>query len=107
MVSAQLNQLMSKAPELPSAQAAATAAQVAANEADAILDSLNVPHIGASSVPANVSMVPPPSSSGSSSGPGPASITDVEKEDSSDESNGDLDEAGKGMTTRRVLRRKE
>lgn len=58
------------------------AAQVAANEADAILDSLQMPNMP-SSVPSNVTAVP------SGAGPGPASITDAEKEDSSDESNGE------------------
>jgi hypothetical protein len=63
------------------------AAQVAASEADAILDSLQMPHIP-SSVPTNVTVVP---SSGA------ASITDVEKEDSSDESNGEADDAGRSI----------
>jgi hypothetical protein len=61
------------------------AAQVAASEADAILDSLQMPHMPAS-VPSNVTVVP---SSGA------ASITDVEKEDSSDESNGEADDAAR------------
>jgi len=103
VIMSQLNQLM-KAPELTSDDAAATAAQVAANEADAILDSLEMPHIEASSVPSNVTVVPP-SCSGSSTGA--ASVTDVEKEDSSDESHGDLNDEAKGMTTRRALRSKE
>jgi hypothetical protein len=103
MVMSQLNQPL-KAPELTSDDAAATAAQVAANEADAILDSLEMPHIESSSVPSNVTVVPA-SCCGSSTGP--ASITDVEKEDSSDESHGDLDDGTKGMTTRRMLRRKD
>jgi len=68
------------------------AAQVAACEADAILDSLQMPHMPTSvpsnmmptSVPSNVMVVP-----AGGAGPGPASITDVEKEDSSDESNGE------------------
>lgn len=57
------------------------AAQVAACEADAILDSLQMPHMPAS-VPANVTVVP---------NTGTVSITDGEKEDSSDESNGDTE----------------
>lgn len=61
------------------------AAQVAASEADAILDSLQMPHMPAS-VPANVTVL---------NSDGPASITDVEKEDSSDESNGDTDDAAR------------
>ena len=103
MVMSQLNQLV-KTPEITSDDAAATAAQVAANEADAILDSLEMPHIEPATVPSNVTLGPT-SCSGSSNGP--ASITDAEKEDSSDESHDDLDEAAKGMTTRRVLRRKD
>jgi hypothetical protein len=103
VVMSQLNQLM-KAPELTSDDAAATAAQVAANEADAILDSLEMPHIEASSVPSNVNIV---AASCSGSSTGPASITDLEKEDSSDESHGDLDESTKGMTSRRALRSNE
>ena len=59
------------------------AAQVAASEADAILDSLQMPHMPAS-VPPNVTVLP-----STGAGPGPASITDAEKEDSSDESNGE------------------
>mmetsp|Transcript_5220 Transcript_5220/g.12487 ORF Transcript_5220/g.12487 Transcript_5220/m.12487 type:complete len:641 (+) Transcript_5220:203-2125(+) len=68
------------------------AAQVAASEADAILDSLQMPHMPAS-VPSNVTVVP-------STGAGPASITDAEKEDSSDErSNGEtLDGSQKIMS---------
>lgn len=79
---------------------AAEAAQVAACEADAILDSLQMPLIAPTSIPSNVT-IKPTACAGTS---GPASITDVEKEDSSDESNHDSEEA---MTTRRVLRRKE
>jgi hypothetical protein len=79
---------------------AAAAAQVAACEADAILDSLQMPHIEPSAVPSNVTV-----QGGSFSDP--ASITDVEKDSSSDESNDDTEVATKGMTTRRVLRRKD
>jgi hypothetical protein len=84
------------------AAAAAAAAQVAACEADAILDSLQMPHIEAS-VPANVSvqLVEPSSCSGSSSG---ESVTSLEK----DESELFLTEGGAesaaDITTRRVLR---
>ena len=63
------------------ASAAAAAAEVAASEADAILDSLQMPHIE-TAVPSNVNVVLP-SCSGSSSG---ASMTSLDKEDSSDES---------------------
>ena len=57
------------------------AAAQAACEADAILDSLQMP-----SVPSNVTVMPSVVSAGA------ASITDVEKEDSSDGSNGDSEE---------------
>ena len=67
------------------------AAQVAASEADAILDSLQMPHMPAS-VPSNVTVVP-------NSGTGPASITDGEKEDSSDESNGDTVDGNQKVMT--------
>jgi hypothetical protein len=83
---------------------AAVAAQVAACEADMILDSLQMPHIEPAPVPSNVNVVVP-ASCGSASGP--ASITDIEKEDSSDESNTDDSSKTEGMTTRRVLRRKD
>ena len=63
------------------------AAQVAASEADAILDSLQMPHIDTTSVPSNVTLLSSSVVSASA-----ASITDVEKEDSSDESNGDAEE---------------
>lgn len=85
--------------------AAAAAAQVAAFEADAILDSLQMPHIEAS-VPANVTVqvVPPSSCSGSSSG---ESVTSLEKDESelflTPEG---ADESAAGMTTRRILRSK-
>jgi len=69
------------------------AAQVAASEADAILDSLEMPHI-ATSVPSNVTVVPASA----------ASITDGEKSDSSDESNGDSEDRDKAVATRRALR---
>ena len=56
------------------------AAQVAASNADAILDSLQMPHI-ATSAPNKVCVLPAISA---------ASVTDGEKSDSSDESNGDV-----------------
>jgi hypothetical protein len=55
-----------------------TAAHLAASKADAILDSLQMPHIATSGVP-KASVVPVVSA---------ASITDGEKSDSSDESHG-------------------
>lgn len=98
MVMSQLNHIF-KVNEVTNTEfdaAAAAAAQVAASEADAILDSLQMPHIEMEPVPTNVTLV---------SANGPASITDVEKEDSSDESNGDETEDGaKGVATRRGLR---
>jgi hypothetical protein len=70
------------------------AAQVAASEADAILDSLQMPHIPTASVPVNVNVVRVS-----------ASITDGEKSDSSDESNGDVEQEGaKALASRRALR---
>lgn len=96
MVMSQLNHIF-KVNEVTNTEFdAAAAAQVAASEADAILDSLQMPHIEMEPVPTNVTLVP---------ANGPASITDVEKEDSSDESNGDETEDGaKRMATRRGLR---
>jgi hypothetical protein len=79
---------------------AAAAAQVAASEADAILDSLQMPHIAAPSIPSKINVVPP--SSGSTTG---SSI--CEKEDPSDSSDKEEDQDGEGMSTRRVLRRKD
>lgn len=73
------------------ASAAAAAAQVAASEADAILDSLQMPHIE-TAVPSNVNVVLS-SCSGSSSG---ASMTSLDKEDSSDESVADGGDAVAG-----------
>eukprot|EP00980_Cylindrotheca_fusiformis_P006477 scaffold1377_cov126-Cylindrotheca_fusiformis.AAC.22 len=69
------------------------AAQVAASEADAILDSLQMPHMP--SVPTNVTLRRHSS--------GPASITDVEKEDSSDESNGESDDAARTTIGSRLV----
>ena len=56
------------------------AAQAAASKADAILDSLQMPHI-ATSGPTKISVAPAISA---------AAVTDGEKSDSSDESNGDV-----------------
>lgn len=84
------------------AAAAAAAAQVAACEADAILDSLQMPHIEAS-VPANVTvqLVPPSSCSGSSSG---ESVTSLEKDESELFLSEGADQSAEAMTTRRILR---
>jgi hypothetical protein len=82
IVESQVNQILK---ENEGCTDEAAAAQVAASEADAILDSLQMPHMPAS-VPTNVTVA---SSSGA------ASITDVEKEDSSDESNGETDDAAR------------
>jgi hypothetical protein len=75
IVSSQINHIL-KDVDGSCDEVAAAAAQVAASEADAILDSLQMPHIVSASVSS-----------------GPASITDVEKEDSSDESNGETDDS--------------
>lgn len=80
-----------------------SAAQAAANEADAILDSLQMPRLN-TIVPSNVVAVVPPSSASS------ASEGSLDKGDSCDESLGDQatdkneDASGTGMTTRRVRR---
>ena len=76
--------------------AAAEAAQAAASEADAILDSLQMPHIEPQSVvPTNVTVLPRSA---------PAAVTDGEKSDSSDESNGDSEEATKSVPMSRAIR---
>lgn len=80
-----------KYTEYAAGEDAEDAAQVAASEADAILDSLQMPHIG-TSVPNKVNVVPVVSA---------ASITDGEKSDSSDESNGDADDGDKPSTAGR------
>ncbi|CAJ1959085.1 unnamed protein product [Cylindrotheca closterium] len=77
IVMSQVNQIKEGSPD-------EVAAQVAASEADAILDSLQMPDMPGS-VPSNVTVLP-----STGSGPGPASITDAEKEDSSDESNEEI-----------------
>ena len=78
-------------------EAVEAAAAAAASEADAILDSLQMPHIEPTTVPSNVTVLPMNAPSGA------ASITDVEKEDSSDESNADADDTAKG-DTRQITR---
>ncbi|KAL3918924.1 MAG: hypothetical protein SGILL_004010 [Bacillariaceae sp.] len=101
IIMSQVNGLMKAAEH--EVDAAAAAAQVAASEADAILDSLQMPHIAAPTIPNKVNVVPP--SSGSTTG---SSI--CEKEDPSDSSDKDEegdDPNGEGMSTRRVLRRKD
>mmetsp|Transcript_53266 Transcript_53266/g.129406 ORF Transcript_53266/g.129406 Transcript_53266/m.129406 type:complete len:707 (-) Transcript_53266:450-2570(-) len=96
-IMSQINNLVAKAgPEINPDE---VAAQEAANEADAILDSLQMPHIEPSSIPAKINVVPP--SSGSSMGSDAdkgGELSDEDKEDAEDAS---------GMNTRRVLRRKD
>lgn len=87
----QLNHIL-KSNEVNSDEAVEAAAAAAASEADAILDSLQMPHIEPTSVPSNVTVLQLNASSGA------ASITDVEREDSSDESNADADDTAKGDT---------
>lgn len=65
----------------------------AASEADAILDSLQMPHI-ATSGPPTLNVVPASA----------VSITDGEKSDSSDESNGDADDNDQSSITRMAFR---
>jgi len=80
-----------------------SAAQAAANEADAILDSLQMPRLN-TIVPSNVVAVVPPSSEST------ASEGSLDKGDSCDESLGDHpsekheDVSSEGMTTRRIRR---
>ena len=71
---------------------AAVAAQAAASEADAILDSLQMPHIEPASVPTNVTV---------GNVTDPASITDIEKEVSSDESAQSSEESSKSVPAAR------
>jgi hypothetical protein len=81
--------------------AATAAAQHAASEADAILDSLQMPHIEPSSMPVNVV----PLSSGSSTGSdGENKGLDSSDEDKEDSEFGDDSHS---MPTRRVLRRND
>ena len=96
IVMSQLNHIF-KAPGAVHSEvdAAAEAAQAAASEADAILDSLQMPHIGPQSVvPTNVTVLPRSA---------PVAVTDGEKSDSSDESNGDSDEATKTAPMGRAI----
>lgn len=95
VIISQINNLVAKSVDV---DADAVAAQEAANEADAILDSLQMPHIEPSSIPAKINVVP--LSSGSTTG------SDADKGDSSDDDKDDMDEDTQGMSTRRVLRRK-
>lgn len=83
--------------------AAAAAAQAAANEADALLDSLQMPQLG-NAVPSAIVM---PSTAMETTA---VSVSD--KDDSSDEGLGDnkstrLDDPEFGVTTRRSTRRKD
>lgn len=97
IIMSQLNHVF-KGPEAVHSEvdAAAEAAQAAASEAGAILDSLEMPHIGPQSVvPTNVRVLPRSA---------PVAVTDGEKSDSSDESNGDSDDAAKMAPMGRVIR---
>lgn len=90
MVGSQMNHIL-KYPRLGLEDVDdADAAQVAASEADAILDSLQMPHIATTTVPSNVTVVP-------------ADATDGEKSVSSDDSHGEAED-DKVLTTRRGLR---
>jgi hypothetical protein len=87
---------------LDDVDAATAAAQYAASEADAILDSLQMPHIESSAIPVNVV----PLSSGSSTGSGSdGENKGLESSDDDKEDSEDGGEDAQGMTTRRVLRR--
>ena len=81
-ISSQMNQLFKYKQGEHFEPDDADAAQVAANEADAILDSLQMPHIPTAHVPSNVNVVPASA----------ASITDGENSHSSDESSGDVED---------------
>ena len=89
---------------------AAAAAQAAANEADALLDSLQMPHLG-TAIPTAITLVPSGDIPGTASAA--VSVTSSEKDDSSDESLGDgiakPDAVGSegGIAMRRSTRRKE
>ncbi len=99
VIVSQINQIVKSS--VHEVDAATAAAQHAASEADAILDSLQMPHIEPSAMPVNV--VPP--SSGSSTGSdGENKGLDSSDEDKEDSEFGDDSE---GLTTRRVLRRKD
>jgi hypothetical protein len=99
IVMSQVNHIVKSAEN--DMDAAVAAAQVAASEADAILDSLQMPHI-APSIPSKINVVPP--SSGSTTG---SSI--CEKEDPSDASDKEDGEDlnGEVMSSRHVLRRQD
>ena len=93
------------------AAAAAAAAQAAANEADALLDSLQMPQLG-SNVPSAINFVSSSSLEGDMSGANTVS----DKDDSSDEGFGDMMSnhfgsealsAEAAMATRRSSRRKD
>ena len=89
VLSSQVNSVF-KSPDIDMSDEvdAAAAAQVAASEADAILDSLQMPHIEhASSVPSNVTV---------------ATQISVEKEESSVVSNSENEDAAKTIATTQV-----
>jgi hypothetical protein len=84
VIMSQINHIM-KVSEHDMDAAAAAAAQVAASEADAILDSLQMPHIAPSSIPTKINVVPLSSESTAGS-----SICDKEESsDGSDKEEGD------------------
>lgn len=95
----QVNQIVKSS--VHEVDSAAAAAQHAASEADAILDSLQMPHIEPSVMPVNVV----PLSSGSSTGSdGENKGLDSSDEDKEDSEFGD---DSHGMPSRRPLRRKD
>lgn len=98
------------------AVAAAAQAAAAASEADALLDSIQMPQLGMS-IPSAITMLPPAvtRSPGEPPAPSAVSVTSSDKDDSSDESLGDgtttktvspISTEG-GVATRRSTRRKE
>lgn len=96
VITSQMNHLFKYNQSVHCESDDADAAQAAASEADAILDSLQMPHIPTAAVPSNVNVVPISS----------ASITDGENSHSSDESNGDVDDSEKALAlaSRRAVR---
>jgi len=97
------------------AVAAAAQAAAAASEADALLDSIQMPQLGIS-VPSAVTILPSPVPRASEEQTSAVSVTSSEKDDSSDESLGDgtgvkniasPPTTDSGVVTRRSTRRKE
>jgi hypothetical protein len=98
-IMSQVNQIVKS--NVHDVDAATAAAQYAASEADAILDSLQMPHIEPSAIPVNVVPLSSGSSTGSDGENKGLESSDEDKEDSED------GEDDQGMATRRVLRRKD